>query len=330
MNLLVLGGLGFIGINYIKENIKKNKIICVDNLSYSANKEQLEILKENKNFHFVRGNISNSKILKNIFEKYKIQIVINFAAETHVDNSITNPKIFVKRNINDFVGLLINLSNLIKKNNTNIKFLHISTDEVYGSLKSKQKKFLENNKFFPNSPYSASKASAEHFLRAWGETFGFNYIIVNPSNNFGPYQDKEKFIPTVISSIIKKRKIPIYGNGSNVRDWLFVKDHCKILNEIIKKGINRETYNIGGNNELSNIKLVKKICSIFNNINPDYNHFKLINYVKDRSGHDFRYAINNQKVNKLIGKKFYKNNFDQNLRYTINWYLKNKYMLSRK
>lgn len=329
MYSLILGGLGFIGLNYILEN-KNKKIICVDNLSYAANRQQLKILKKRKNFKFIKSNISNKKILINIFNRYKIKNIINFAAETHVDNSISNPRIFIKRNVEDFVNFLINLSEIINKKKLKIKYLHISTDEVYGSLKLRQKKFVESNKFFPNSPYSASKASAENFLRAWGKTFGLNYIIVNPSNNFGHFQDKEKFIPTIVNSLIQKKKIPIYGDGSNIRDWLFVKDHCKILNEILKKGKNRESYNIGGNNEISNLNLVKKICLIFNNINPDYNHLKLINFVKDRSGHDFRYGINNNKTKKLIGKKFYKNNFDNNLKNTINWYLKNKYMFVKK
>lgn len=329
MYSLVLGGLGFIGLNYILQNSNK-KIICIDNQSYAANTYYLKILKKRKNFIFIRGNISNQKILVNIFKKHNIKNIINFAAETHVDNSISKPKIFVERNVLDFVNFLMNLSQIIQKKKLEVKYLHISTDEVYGSLKIIQKKFLESNKFFPNSPYSASKASAENFLRSWGETYGLNYIIVNPSNNFGPYQNKEKFIPTIINSLIQKKKIPIYGDGSNIRDWLFVKDHCKILNEILKKGKNRQSYNIGGNNEMSNLNLVKKICLIFNNIDPDYDHLKLINFVKDRSGHDFRYGINNDKTKKLIGKNFYKSNFDNNLKNTINWYLKNKYMFVKK
>ena len=329
MYSLILGGLGFIGINYILEN-KNKKIICLDNLSYAANVKQLSVLKKRKNFIFIKGNISNKKILINILKRYKIQNIINFAAETHVDNSISNTKIFIKRTVDDLVNFLINLSEIINKKKLKIKYLHISTDEVYGSLKLYQKKFIETNKFFPNSPYSASKASAENFLRAWGKTFGLNYIIVNPSNNFGYFQDKEKFIPTIIHSLIQKKQIPIYGDGSNIRDWLFVKDHCKILNEILKKGKNRESYNIGGNNEISNLNLVKKICLIFNDINPDYNYFELINFVKDRSGHDFRYGINNSKTKKLVGKEFYKNNFNSNLINTINWYLKNKDMLLKK
>ena len=330
MYTLVLGGLGFIGINFINQNIKKKKIICIDNISYSANYKELKNLKKNNNFKFIKGNISNKKILKKVFNNYNIKNIINFAAETHVDNSINNPEIFVKRNVYDFVNFLINLSSIIKKNKLNIKYLHISTDEVYGSLKFKQSKFQEKNKFYPNSPYSASKASAEHFLRSWGKTFGLNYIIVNPSNNFGPYQDREKFLPTIIKSLILKKKIPIYGDGSNIRDWLFVKDHCKILNMILKKGKSQESYNIGGNNEWSNIKLVKKVCKIFNRINPNYDHYKLISFVKDRSGHDFRYGINNNKLKKLVGKKINQNNFDLNLRYTINWYLKNKENLIKK
>jgi dTDP-glucose 4,6-dehydratase len=329
MYSLILGGLGFIGLNYILKN-KKQKIICVDNQSYAANFSHLKYLKKLPNFKYFKANISNQKVIKKIFDNHKIRYIINFAAETHVDNSILNPKVFVKRNVLDFVSFLQIIINLKKFDKKNTRFLHVSTDEVYGSLKINQKKFLESNKFFPNSPYSASKASAENFLRSWGETYGLNYMIVNPSNNFGPYQNKEKFIPTIINSLIQKKKIPIYGDGSNIRDWLFVKNHCKILNEILKKGKNRQSYNIGGNNEMSNLNLVKKICLIFNNIDPDYDHLKLINFVKDRSGHDFRYGINNTKTKKLIGKKFYKNNFDKNLFNTINWYLKNKSILIKK
>ena len=329
MYSLILGGLGFIGVNYILNNINK-KIICIDNHSYAANTAQLKIFKKKKNLTFIKGNISNKKILINVFKKYKIKNIINFAAETHVDNSISKPKIFIERNVLDFVNFLMNLSQIIQKKKLEVKYLHISTDEVYGTLKINQKKFLESNKFFPKSTYSASKASAENFLRSWGETYGLNYMIVNPSNNFGPYQNKEKFIPTIINSLIQKKKIPIYGDGSNIRDWLFVKDHCKILNEILTKGKNRQSYNIGGNNEMSNLNLVKKLCLIFNNIDPNYDHLKLINFVKDRSGHDFRYGINNTKTKKLIGKKFYKNNFDKNLLNTINWYLKNKSILIKK
>ena len=330
MSSLILGGLGFIGLNYINQNIKKKKIICIDNLSYAAKIDELKNLNKYKNFVFIKGNISNKKILEKAIIKYKINNIINFAAETHVDNSISNPKIFVKRNVYDFVNFLINFSSIIKKKNLKIKYLHVSTDEVYGSLSIKQKKFKENSKFFPNSPYSASKASAEHFLRAWGKTYGLKYIIVNPSNNFGPFQDKEKFIPTIISSIIKKKKIPIYGNGSNIRDWLFVSDHCKILNIILNKGKFGESYNIGGNNEWSNLKLVRKICKIFNEINPKYDHYKLISFVKDRSGHDFRYGIYNNKLKNLIGKKIFQSNFDKNLKYTIDWYLKYKKILIKK
>lgn len=188
-------------------------------------------------------------------------------------------------------------------------------------MKLKEKKFTENNKFYPNSPYSASKACAEHFLRAWGETFGFNYIIVNPSNNFGPFQNKEKFIPTIINSIIKKKKIPVYGKGLNIRDWLFVEDHCHYLYKILEKGKNKNSYNIGGDNEITNIQLVKMICKIFNTIDPSFDYFKLITFVKDRLGHDLRYGVNNNKLKKLINFKIEKD-FEKKLYKTIHWYLK--------
>ena len=228
MYSLILGGLGFIGLNYILKN-KNKKIVCVDNQSYAANVSRLKDLKKLPNFKYFKANISNQKVIKKIFNNYKIKSIINFAAETHVDNSILNPKVFVERNILDFVSFLQIIINLKNFDKENTRFLHISTDEVYGSLRLKQRKFFEEDRFYPNSPYSASKASAEHFLRAFSKTYGLKYMIANPSNNFGAYQNKEKFIPTIIKSAIQKKKIPIYGKGLNIREWLYVEDNCKIL-----------------------------------------------------------------------------------------------------
>ncbi len=328
MYSLILGGLGFIGTNYIKIALKKKKIICIDNLSYAANLDQLKIFKKNNKFKFYKGNISNQSLIKYIFKNFKIDSIVNFAAETHVDNSITSPQIFVRRNVLDFTLFLEGLIKNPKFIKSNVRFLHISTDEVYGSLKLGQNKFKEENKFFTNSPYSASKASAEHFLRAWGKTFGLKYIIVNPSNNFGPFQNKEKFIPTIINSAINKKKIPIYGKGLNIRDWLYVEDNCYMIDQVLKNGKLYESYNIGGGNELSNIVLVKKICRILNELDKSFNYFKLISYVKDRPGHDFRYGVNSNKINKIIKVKKFQS-FDINLKQTINWYLNNKKFLNK-
>ena len=329
MYSLILGGLGFIGTNYIKIALKKKKkIICIDNLSYAANLNQLKIFKKNNRFKFYKGNISNQSLIKYIFKNFTINSIVNFAAETHVDNSITSPQIFVRRNVLDFTLFLQGLIKNSKFIKSNVRFLHISTDEVYGSLKLRQNKFKEENKFFTNSPYSASKASAENFLRAWGKTFGLKYIIVNPSNNFGPFQNKEKFIPTIINSAINKKKIPIYGKGLNIRDWLYVEDNCYMIDQVLKNGKLYESYNIGGGNELSNIVLVKKICRILNELDKSFNYFKLISYVKDRPGHDFRYGVNSNKINKIIKVKKFQS-FDINLKQTVNWYLNNKKFLNK-
>ena len=327
MYTLILGGLGFIGLNYILKN-KNNKIICVDNQSYAANVSRLKDLKKLPNFKYFKANISNQKVIKKIFNDYKIESIINFAAETHVDNSILNPKVFVERNILDFVSFLQIIINLKNFDKENIRFLHVSTDEVYGSLKLKQRKFLEEDKFYPNSPYSASKASAEHFLRAFSKTYNIKYMIANPSNNFGAYQNKEKFIPTIIKSAIQKKKIPIYGKGLNVREWLYVEDNCKILKKILTHGKNGHSYNVGGNNEINNINLVKKVCKILNDYDSSFDYFSLISYVKDRPGHDFRYSVDMKKTNKLI-KKLKFNKFSINLKKTVLWYLQNRQTLHK-
>ena len=322
MYSLILGGLGFIGLNYILKN-KNKKIICVDNQSYAANVSRLKDLKKLPNFKYFKANISNQKVIKKIFNDYKIESIINFAAETHVDNSILNPKVFVERNILDFVSFLQIIINLKNFDKEKTRFLHISTDEVYGSLKLKQRKFFEEDRFYPNSPYSASKASAEHFLRAFSKTYGLKYMIANPSNNFGAYQNKEKFIPTIIKSAIQKKKIPIYGKGLNIREWLYVEDNCRILEKILKHGKNGHSYNVGGNNEINNITLVKKVCKILNHYDGSFDYFSLISYVKDRPGHDFRYSVDTKKTNKLINNlKF--NKFNVNLKKTVVWYLQNK------
>ena len=327
MYSLILGGLGFIGLNYILKN-KKQKIICVDNQSYAANSSHLQYLKKLPNFKYFKANISNQKVINKIFDNHKIRYIINFAAETHVDNSILNPKVFVKRNILDFVSFLQIIINLKKFDKKNTRFLHVSTDEVYGSLKLKQRKFFEEDKFYPNSPYSASKASAEHFLRAFSKTYNIKHMIANPSNNFGAYQNKEKFIPTIIKSAIQKKKIPIYGKGLNVREWLYVEDNCKILKKILTHGKNGHSYNVGGNNEINNINLVKKVCKILNDYDSSFDYFSLISYVKDRPGHDFRYSVDMKKTNKLI-KNLKFNKFSINLKKTVLWYLQNRQTLHK-
>ena len=328
MYYLVTGGLGFIGSNFIEFNLKKKiNIINIDNLSYAASKYRNYNFKKNKKYKFYNCSIGNKKKLSYIFQKYKPKIIINFAAETHVDNSIVRPIDFIKNNVLEFALLLEEFKSYYNrsKNKKQIKFINVSTDEVYGSLKKYEKKFTEKNKFFPNNPYSASKSAGDLIARAWNKTFNLPIITTNCSNNFGPFQNKEKLIPKTIINALNKKKIPVYGKGKNIRDWIYVLDHCKILNSIIKKGVPGQVYNIGGNNEIENIKIVKNICKILDKIKPlqkKNSYLNLIEFVKDRLAHDFRYSVDSSKIKKTTGITF-KKQFNYNLKETIIWYIEN-------
>lgn len=321
MTTIVTGGLGFIGKNFIKTYSKfKNKfIINIDTGTY-ASKDYRKIKFENIRYLF---DINDKKKLKKIFQKYKPEAIINFAAETHVDRSIKSSKIFFKTNVLGTLSLLEASRDYINKNNIKkFKFIHISTDEVFGSLKKKEKSFTEKTKYNPLNPYAASKASSDHLVRSFVNTYNFPAIITNCSNNFGPFQNKEKFIPMIISKAIKKQNIPIYGNGKQIRDWIFVDDHCEAIIKILNHGKLGESYNIGATNEVENIELAKKILNLIQKkLKSKFNFSSLLTYVNDRLGHDYRYSINSTKIQNELNWKI-KINFQKRLEQTIDWYLK--------
>jgi dTDP-glucose 4,6-dehydratase len=318
MNILITGGLGFIGSNFIEGIIDKEEVKCIVNidcasrLTSAANKLNCEEFIDNKKYHFhdvwIEHINTRPEFKKNIIEKYKITHIVHFAAESHVDNSIANPSRFIQSNI---VGTF-NLLEIIREF-TDIRFHHISTDEVYGSL-GETGKFTEESPYAPNSPYSASKASSDMLTRAYYHTYKLPVTISNCSNNYGPKQHREKFIPVVIDSILNNKKIPVYGTGKNVRDWIYVTDHCDAVWEILLKGKYGETYNVGGNCEKTNLEIIENICKIMNVDSKDY-----ISFVEDRKGHDFRYAIDNSKIERELKWKP-KVNFEKGLIDTINYY----------
>lgn len=316
MKILVTGGCGFIGSNfiyYILDKYKNYKIINLDLLTYAGNLSNLNKIKNNSNYKFVRGDISNRDFIFNLFKNEKFNIVVNFAAESHVDRSVKNPNIFVKTNI---LGTQTLLDASLKYNVD--RYHQISTDEVYGDLdlNEKDKFFTENTPINPSSPYSASKASADLLVNSYYRTFKLNTTISRCSNNYGPYQYPEKLIPLMIYKSLKNEKLPIYGNGENIRDWLHVYDHCVAIDYIIHKAKPGSIYNVGGHNEKSNLEVVKIILDTLNK------SYDLIEYVNDRPGHDLRYAIDPTKLVKELNFKP-KYNFNLGIKDTINWYLNN-------
>ncbi len=321
---LVTGGLGFIGSNYIQKKIKNDNLINIDCKSYAANNIQIKSSPKYK-YIFIRNNIGNKKKIEEVFNNYKIKNIINFAAETHVDNSISNPEKIIINNVKNFTQFLSQFKKSYFENKflKGIKFINISTDEVYGSLKLNDKSFKENSVYYPRNPYSASKAAIDHICSSFYSTFNLPIITVHFSNNFGPYQHDEKFIPTVIRNAIRGKKIPIYGKGRNIRDWLYVEDTFDAINKVLKKGKIGQTYNFGGDQEYSNIIIAKKICKILNKKIPKkkYNYEKLISFVQDRKGHDFRYSIDNTKA-KIFFCWSPSMNFDNNLEKVIEWYIR--------
>lgn len=317
MNLLVTGGAGFIGSNFILYWLKKypeDKIVNLDKLTYAGNLENLKSVENNHRYQFIKGDICNFQLVNAILKNRKIDLIVHFAAESHVDRSILDPAPFIKTNIE---GTYVLLETALK--NGKIRFHHISTDEVFGSLSLKSKeKFNEKTPYQPRSPYSASKASSDHLVRAYYITYRLPVTISNCSNNFGPYQFPEKLIPLAITNIIEGKKVPIYGDGLYVRDWLYVKDHCRAIDLIINKGKIGETYFIGGQTrDISNLEVVKKILRLMKKTE------KWINFIKDRPGHDRKYAIDWSKIKKELSWKP-KYDFDTALKTTINWYQKNQ------
>ena len=326
-NILITGGAGFIGSHVVKRFVNKYpnyNIYNVDNLTYAGNLSNLKDLEDKKNYFFFKIDIKNHNEILKLFVDKKITDVIHLAAESHVDKSIENSFEFAETNVLGTLSLLeaSKISwDLSSKNNI---FYHISTDEVYGSL-GLEGSFNEYSKYDPNSPYSASKASSDHFVRAYHKTYGLPILISNCSNNYGPNQHAEKMIPNIINSLLMQIKIPIYGDGKNIRDWLYVDDHCDAIELIFNNGNIGETYNIGGNYEISNIDLANSIIKIFDEIklNKSSKSNKLIEFVSDRPGHDFRYAIDFSKIKKQLGWTP-KTNFDKGIRETINWYISKK------
>ena len=317
---IVTGGNGFIGSNLIKLLLdKKFFVINIDKNKYSNGSYLLKD-KKNKNYKFFNLDINNSKILS-IFNKYKPEVIFNLAAETHVDRSIENPEDFIHSNINGVFNILEQLRKFKKKNKKNLRLVHISTDEVYGDLK-KNERSSEINAYKPSSPYSASKASADHLVKSYVRTYKLDSVISNCCNNFGPGQYPEKLIPTLIFNILNNKPLPIYGKGGNSREWIYVDDHCNGIFQIYKKGKTGESYNIGTNNNISNLNLTKILLKIIKNKKIKIGKKVKIKFVKDRPGHDFRYALNSKKIrNNLKWKP--KKNFRLGLEETFDWYLKN-------
>lgn len=326
-NILVTGGAGFIGSNFIKYVLEKNEynVINLDLLTYAGNLENLKDISNPDKYTFIKGDICDKDLVQSIFEKYDIDTVVNFAAESHVDRSIENPEIFLQTNVYGTVNLLENAKKYWKIDKENkysteykqgVKYLQVSTDEVYGAL-GKTGMFTEDTNIQPNSPYSASKASADLFVRAYHNTFGLPTNITRCSNNYGPYQFPEKLIPLMINNCIENKSLPVYGDGMQIRDWLHVKDHCTAIFTVLQKGKIGEVYNIGGNNEKANIEIIKLI------INTLGKSEDLITYVKDRPGHDRRYAIDNSKItNKLGWSPSY--TFEQGIKETVQWFIDNQ------
>ena len=328
--ILVTGGAGFIGANFILKQIydTENKILNYDSLTYAANLSTLKDIKSNERYHFIKGDITDVDLLWNTISEFMPDFIVNFAAESHVDKSIDGPMNFVKTNILGTAILLESVRKYLSQNlqlKKSFKLLHISTDEVYGSL-GKDGYFVEESPYDPSSPYSASKASSDHLVRAWNKTYNLPILITNCSNNYGPYQFPEKLIPVIILNCLNENKIPLYGDGKNIRDWLFVEDHCDAIYSVLKNGNIGDTFNIGGNNEIPNIHIVDMICGIMDELKPRSNgekYSKLITFVEDRPGHDYRYAIDSSKIKKQLNWEP-KENFNTGIRKTIIWYINNE------
>jgi len=330
--ILVTGGAGFIGGNFVLNWLNEPRaegIINLDNLTYAGNLDTLTSLKDDPRHIFVQGDILDQPLVSKLLNEYEPRAIVNFAAESHVDRSIHGPAEFVKTNIVGTFSLLecarVYWRELKEAEKASYRFLHVSTDEVYGSLSASDLGFTETNPYLPNSPYSASKAASDHLVRAWFHTYGLPVLTTNCSNNYGPYQFPEKLIPLIILNALKGKPLPIYGDGRQIRDWLYVGDHCSAICEVLVKGRLGETYNIGGWNEKANIDVVKTICSILDELKPRVNgksYAEQITLVADRPGHDRRYAIDASKIKRELGWTP-KENFDSGIKKTVQWYLDN-------
>lgn len=330
--ILVTGGAGFIGANFILEWLSRSgePVVNLDKLTYAGNLANLASVERDERHVFVQGDIGDRQLVEQLLARYRPRAVINFAAESHVDRSIHGPGEFIQTNVVCTFNLLeavrTHWAGLGEGEKSGFRFLHVSTDEVYGSLGKNDPAFSESTPYAPNSPYSASKAASDHLVRAYHHTYGLPGLTTNCSNNYGPYQFPEKLIPLVIHNALAGKPLPIYGNGSNIRDWLYVTDHCLGIMTVLEKGRMGETYNIGGNNEKTNLEVVKTICAILDELHPGSPvtpHEKLITFVKDRPGHDARYAINAGKIARELNWQPLES-FETGIRKTVAWYLDNR------
>ena len=332
MTILVTGAAGFIGSNFVLGWFSQSteEVVSLDVLTYAGNLENLSSLNQNPHHHFVKGNIGDRDLVLSLLKKYQIRAVVNFAAESHVDRSIHGPGDFIETNIVGTYHLLESVrsywNDLDEATKKAFRFLHVSTDEVYGSLNDKAPAFTENHPYEPNSPYSASKASSDHLVRAWFHTYGLPVLTTNCSNNYGPYHFPEKLIPLCILNALNGKPLPIYGDGKQIRDWLYVKDHCSAIREVLKQGHIGETYNVGGWNEKTNLEVVETLCAILDELKPKSDgksYADQITFVKDRPGHDRRYAIDASKLERDLGWRP-QETFETGLRKTVIWYLENE------
>ncbi len=324
MRILVTGGAGFIGANFVLQarTAEWASIVNLDKLTYASNLLTLAQLQGDSDYHFVQGDIGNLELVSYLLEQYQPDAIVNFAAESHVDRSILNPQAFIETNVLGTFQLL-EASRRYWQKREHFRFLHVSTDEVYGSLGPNDPAFREDTPYAPNSPYSASKAGSDHLVRAYHHTYGLPTLTTNCSNNYGPRQFPEKLIPLTILNAIDGKPLPIYGDGQNIRDWLYVTDHCEAIYLVLKQGKSGETYNIGGLNEKTNLTVAEKICELLDDLAPTGTpHSQLITFVKDRPGHDLRYAIDCSKINRELGWQP-QENFESGLLKTVKWYLSN-------
>ena len=329
MTIMVTGGAGFIGSNFVLQGLTQSDepVVNLDKLTYAGNLENLAIVQHDARHHFVRGDIGDAVLVARLLSEHKIRAVINFAAESHVDRSIQGPAAFVDTNVVGTFNLLESVrayyATLTEEAKKNFRFLHVSTDEVYGSLAPEAPAFTEQHRYEPNSPYSASKAASDHLVRAYHHTYGLPVLTTNCSNNYGPYHFPEKLIPLVIHHALAGKPLPIYGDGQQIRDWLYVKDHCNAIRRVLEAGRVGETYNVGGWNEKSNLEVVRTLCSVLDKLSPridGLSYATQITFVKDRPGHDRRYAIDATKIERELGWKPAET-FETGIEKTVRWYL---------